>query len=97
MADSSDDDLKAWDNMPPVGSEWGAPDSETLWVLDGVALGLKGTPMELVEHEGEWHLIWQGRELARWLVGETDWQALRAVVVATGDSSAVACWDLAVG
>lgn len=90
-----DDDLKAWDRMLPVGREWGAPDAETLWALDARSERLQGTDLELVEFEGEWHLSWRGQQLARWRVSETDWDALRAAVMAAGPD-ALSAWDSAV-
>lgn len=88
-----DDDLKAWDRMTPVGREWGAPYAETLWALDVVAYRLKGTQLHLVELHGQWHLGWRGREVARWRVSETDWDALRAAVIFMNDPEAVTLWD----
>lgn len=90
-----DDDLKAWDQMSPVGREWGAPNAETLWALDTIADRLQGTRMDLVELDGQWHLSWCGREVARWRVSETDWHALRAAVIFTNSPEALTTWDSA--
>ncbi len=92
-----DDDLEAWDQMSPVGREWGAPDAETLWALDSLAYRLRGTDLNLVEVDREWILCWHGKELARWRVSDTNLEALRAAVVAAHDPKALSVWDFATG
>ncbi|MRR56615.1 MAG: hypothetical protein EG824_00130 [Deltaproteobacteria bacterium] len=78
--------------MPPVGREWGAPHAEILWALDTVAARLRGTPLELAESGGQWQLSWCGQEVAQWRVSETNWDTLRAAVVATGHQKALELW-----
>lgn len=89
------DELKEWDQMLPVGREWGAPNAEILWALDTLANRLQGTDLELLENDGDWLLRWHGKELARWQVSATDWGALRAAVVAAKDEKALSVWKSA--
>ncbi len=88
-----DNEMKAWDEMVPVGREWGAPNAEMLWALDTLAERLEGTPMELIEldEQSQWCLRWQDQELMRWQVGESDLGALRATIM--DDVEALAVWD----
>ncbi|MRR50327.1 MAG: hypothetical protein EG825_05345 [Rhodocyclaceae bacterium] len=89
------DELKEWDQMLPVGREWGAPHAEILWALDTLANRLQGTDLELFEIDGDWLLRLNGKELARWQVSATDWDALRAAVVAANDEKAISVWEFA--
>lgn len=89
-------DLDDWDSMPPAGREWGAPCAETLWALDAMAERLAGSGLALQETEVDWHLTWHGRDVARWITEDTDWQALRATVTAVGGTDPVRAWDAAV-
>lgn len=83
-----------WDQVQPVGREWGAPNAEILWALDTLANRLQGTDLELFELDGDWLLRCNGKELARWQVSATDWEALRAAVAAH-DEKALSVWESA--
>jgi len=56
---------------------------------------LQGTDLELLEIDGDWLLRWHGKELTRWQVSATDWDALRTAVVATHDGKAITVWESA--
>lgn len=92
---SNVDELKEWDQILPVGREWGAPNAEILWALDTLANRLQGTDLELFEIDGDWLLRWHTKELARWQVSATDWDALHSAVVAVHDEKALLVWESA--